>query len=90
MIKGVNRQIIEVSETGNTYFERALLFVRANCSDTDSAVLHREAQQVLRRAGSYTGLRLNRRKRRLQALFTALGGSAVGASVGILVMLLIR
>ena len=28
MIKGVNRQIIEVMDTGNQYFERALLVVR--------------------------------------------------------------
>ena len=28
MIKGVNRQIIEVLDTGNEYFERALLVVR--------------------------------------------------------------
>lgn len=28
MIKGVNRQIIEVMDTGNPYFERALLVVR--------------------------------------------------------------
>ena len=90
MIKGVNRQIIEIKETGNTYFERALLFVRANCSETDSALLHHEAQQLLRNAGSYSGLRLRRRKHRLTLLLTALGGGAAGVFISMSVMLLIR
>lgn len=34
MIKGVNRQIIEVMDTGNQYFERALLVVRPGYTDT--------------------------------------------------------
>ena len=45
MIKGVNRQIIEVTDTGSDYFERALLVVRANCTDTDTGMLHEEAKK---------------------------------------------
>ena len=60
MIKGVNRQIIEVSDTGSAYFERALLIVRANCADADTAMLHDEAGRLVRSAGAFAGLRLNR------------------------------
>ena len=35
MIKGINRQVIEVTETGNAYFERALLVVRPSYRDDD-------------------------------------------------------
>ena len=40
MIKGVNRQIIEVMDTGNQYFERALLVVRPGYTDTEIGRAH--------------------------------------------------
>ena len=48
MIKGVNRQIIEVMDTGNPYFERALLVVRPGYTDTEPTRLREEAQRMLR------------------------------------------
>ena len=39
MIKGINRQVIEVTETGNPYFERALLVVRPSYRDDDESRL---------------------------------------------------
>lgn len=76
MIKGVNRQIIEVSDTGSAYFERALLIVRANCADADTAMLHDEAGRLVRSAGAFAGLRLNRRRRFWRTLWAGLGGGA--------------
>lgn len=32
MIKGVNRQVLEIHETGTKYFEKALFFVRPEYS----------------------------------------------------------
>ena len=90
MIKGVNRQIIEVSDTGNTYFERALLIVRAKYSDMDDRMLHDEADRLLKKAGGYTGLRLSRRRRTVHSLLTALGGGMVGAMAGALAAMLLR
>ena len=43
MIKGVNRQIIEVSDTGNRSFERAILFVRPESQKVDRETLNRNA-----------------------------------------------
>lgn len=57
MIKGVNRQIIEVMDTGNQYFERALLVVRPGYTDTEPTRLREEAQRMLRKAGGYAGLK---------------------------------
>lgn len=90
MIKGVNRQIIEVSDTGSAYFERALLIVRANCSDTDSAMLHDEAGRFVGSAGAFAGLRFNRRRRFRHTLCAGLGGGAAGTVIGLLLSLAIR
>ena len=45
MIKGVNRQIIEVADTGSEYFERAMLFISPGFSETERHVLEREAKK---------------------------------------------
>ncbi|HHZ06358.1 MAG TPA: hypothetical protein GX401_06180 [Clostridiales bacterium] len=47
MIKGINRQIIEITDTGNLYYERALLVLRPEYSGAQRALLEREARKVL-------------------------------------------
>ena len=64
MIKGVNRQMIEVTHTGSPYFERVFLVVRGGALP-EADRLHRMAEKVVEQAGSYAGLR---RQRRWQAL----------------------
>lgn len=56
LIKGVNRHMIEVSEVGNEYYERALLIVKPEYADIDEKMLEREARSILNRIGtpSYT------------------------------------
>lgn len=47
MIKGINKQIIELKCTNDEYFEKALLFVRADRADVPY-------DELLRSAESYT------------------------------------
>ncbi len=49
MVKGVNRQIIEINDTGNRHFERVLLFVSAGSSDLTEKQLQDKAQEYLKR-----------------------------------------
>lgn len=81
MIKGVNRQMIEVTHTGSPYFERAFLVVRGEGAPSSEEGLHRLAEKVVRQAETYAGLRLQRRQRRLRraalCLFSAGGGAAL-------------
>jgi len=51
MIRGVNRQVIEVNKTGSVYFERALLVVNPIFSDMEKDVLEREAKEVMEKLG---------------------------------------
>lgn len=48
MIKGVNKYVIEVSETGNAYYDKALLFVKPEYADMERAVLEKEAKKILK------------------------------------------
>ena len=52
MVKGVNKSVIEISDTGNECFERAILFVRPEKEQSDGDNLRRHAGEYL------SGLRL--------------------------------
>lgn len=74
MLKGINRQMIEISEISSPYFERALLVLRADCADQSVVRLQEEARRVLMAAGGYSALYKNRRTaRRRRAVWMALG-----------------
>lgn len=55
MIRGVNKNVIEICDTGNECFERAILFVRPDKRGEDGDQLHRRAAEFL------SGLRLRPR-----------------------------
>lgn len=90
MIKGVNRQIIEVTDTGNEYFERALLIVRPRFSDIPYGRLYDEARRYVRNTGGYTSLKLNKRQRKKQMALYGMSFGGLGAAIGALAMLLFR
>ncbi|MEF9983864.1 MAG: hypothetical protein RSD67_02100 [Oscillospiraceae bacterium] len=47
MLRGVNKSIIEVLETENKYFEKAILFIRADVKSTENSVLGEKANEYL-------------------------------------------
>ena len=57
MIKGVNHQIIEVRQTDNPYFERALLFVNGAYAEQPQSELDKQARAYLRETDAYHGLK---------------------------------
>ena len=79
MIKGVNRQMIEVTHTGSPYFERAFLVVRNSVVQPPQENLQRQAEKVVQQAGTYAGLRRQRWIRMTQqgvfGLICAVGGA---------------
>ena len=48
MIKGINRTIIEVTDTGNIYYERALLVLKPEYTDVNRSLLEKEAKKTPR------------------------------------------
>ncbi len=48
MIKGINKQVIEINNTGNPYYEKAWLIVKPEYAYLHHSVLEREAQKLLK------------------------------------------
>ena len=83
MIKGVNRQMIEVTHTGSPYFERAFLLLRPDCTDPDLAHLQEEARRMLTAVGGYSALDKNRRRARNMRLLWSILGTSLGSLLGL-------
>ena len=83
MIRGVSRQIIEVRETDNPYYESAYLVVKPEYASAERAVLEREALKLLRSmdAPFVHRQRLGRAARWLRFLLPALLGAAAAAVI---------
>lgn len=46
-MRGVNKLIVEIKDTENEYFDRAILFLKAGKAGTDQASLNRSARLLL-------------------------------------------
>lgn len=46
MLKGVNKQILEVTNTDNPYFEKIIFFVRGTAPTFDEQALKKEAEKI--------------------------------------------
>jgi len=80
LIKGVNKQIIEVSDIGNSSFERAILFVRPDSRRLEPEELNRNALEYL------SGARLRPSFYPRRGLWGTLGRFLLGALIGAGVM----
>lgn len=81
MVKGINRQVLEIRETGSPYFERAFFFVSPEYIETDEKKLRAAAESALNAADKVPK---TRRKKRRDVLFW-LTSSGVAAGVGALI-----
>lgn len=48
MIKGINNYVIEVCDTGNEYYDKAILFVKPEYADVQKMALEKEAKKLLK------------------------------------------
>ncbi len=49
MIKGVNKRVVEITSTDHEYFEKAVLYVKADKSGAPTEVINEEAREYLGR-----------------------------------------
>lgn len=76
MIKGVNKQIVEINSTNSAFFEKAVLYVKPSMQDFSSKALAREAQH-------YINSIVPQRKIRTLALKTLMLAFAAGCGFGL-------
>ena len=79
MIKGINRQIVEVTDTKNPYFERIFLVVRHQCTDCPATLLDQEAHRLFSSQKAYSGLKKARRRYWTSQMLFLLFGGIIGA-----------
>lgn len=91
MLRGVNKRVVEIVNTGNDYIERAILFVRNEKQGTDAQVLDYQVRLYLRELGAAPKERKRTRFPRHRRLFFAIklsGAALFGALLTALIVLL--
>ena len=92
MIKGVNKQVVDVTEPDSAYFERVLFFVKPEYSGLGESVLRRKADQLLSDAGSgkVAGPKRPQRKKLRGALIVALAAALSAALTAAVLLAALR
>lgn len=86
MIKGVNRQVVEITQTQCEYFERVLFFIKPEFSAVSEGDLRERAGIIAQSAGMPPAARLKRNRIRFALCMSAAacGGAAVSGTVFLL------
>ena len=91
MIRGVNRQTIEIREPGNPFFERAILFVTESGTKLSQQQLTAQWNSFLKTSERPPAARAprpsnaaRRKNRRIKSLITAVFWTAVGITISLL------
>ncbi len=78
MIKGVNKQIIEVTNTQSPYFEKIVFFVSPTGKNQPCDILHKEAEKISAKINKPPKQRFTKTQIAYTALNVALGFGAGG------------
>lgn len=87
MVKGVNKSVIEISDTGNRYFSKVILFVAPEYVTKNSHKLSAEADEVMKRLQFSSGtaslrkavIRERRRRRKITLMVAVVGALVISA-----------
>ena len=93
MVKGVNKCVIEVADTQNRYFDRAILFVKPEYQQLDFLTLHNQAKLYLHTAMPQQAIRRHAatRRRTLKRGVKAAGIAVLAiAAAGLILFLLLH
>ena len=82
MIKGVNKQVLEITETQNGFFEKAIFFVKPEYSGMSEGKLRESAKKEFETAGKPPLTRLQHQQR-IKTLFFMGGALIIGVILGL-------
>lgn len=89
MIKGVNKKVIEINDTGNMYFEKAVLYVRSEMTDTPYSHLLREASCYLDESAPLHSFHKNNSSRLSKLSRAALFAAGTAVLAGFIIFFII-
>ena len=87
MIKGINRQVVEVKETGCDYFEKIMFFVKPEYASVSEGKIRERAGIIAGKAEKQppvTKLRHNKKAEILKIAGAILIGFALGLAISLL------
>ena len=85
MVRGVHKKIIEVADTQNEFFERAILIVKEGFRDEDPERLRQKAGDYVSHMGN-VALARRKKVKFLRNLGKVLAGAAVGVAFMVIVI----
>ena len=86
MIKGINKQILEVTNPESPYFEKIIFFVTPKGLAADEKTLKKEAEKISKSAKKPPKSRKTPREALFTAMYILLGigaGAAISAALGL-------
>ena len=86
MVKGVNRQVLEIHETGCEYFEKALFFVRPEFSGENEGKLKSKAMSSVMNFSSVPRTRKQKIKSKMLFIGEILASAGIGAFVTTMIL----
>ncbi|MBE6716893.1 MAG: hypothetical protein E7573_08235 [Ruminococcaceae bacterium] len=86
MLKGINRQVLEVNQPENSYFEKVIFFVRPECFSVSESKLKNSADRLIKNASKPPEKRKLKDSLRDKTQLIKMGSAAaVGAAAAALV-----
>lgn len=79
MLKGTNRQVIEITQTDCEYFERVMFFVKPECVNVSEGKLRERASAIAGTDNRPPAMKIHRNRLKMVAVLAA--GAAAGATV---------
>ena len=83
MIKGVNKQVLEISETQNGFFEKAIFFVKPEYSGMGEGRLKESARKEIENAGKPPVRNYKYKNERIKNIFVITAVLVTGGVVGL-------
>jgi hypothetical protein len=83
MIKGVNKQVLEISETQNGFFEKAIFFVKPEYSGMGEGRLKESARKEIENAGKPPVRNYKYKNGRIKNIFIITAVFVTGVVVGL-------
>lgn len=87
MIKGINRQVVEVKETGNDCFERILFFIKPEYAGLSEGKIRERAGLIAKGASlpPPTKMKKSRLNEALKITLSILSGVMIGIGVALII-----